>query len=167
MCVSNSLLTSAGEYLCNPRCERSSRSSCDGKETRKGAPKWGNRPLRADSCRGAMLLTLRKFWAAGTNQEDSCQWSTVQYTDQTLCGTTWKRWSWAEYELINMCCWPCRCHLWSLWSCTVRAAATEPKAQPSPGGMNPSPVDPGNRQGLLTCKKTSSLCDVWGREQEI
>lgn len=52
------LLTCAGEYLCSPGCERTSRSCCVGSVSKKEAPNWGNRPLRADSSGGAMLLAF-------------------------------------------------------------------------------------------------------------
>lgn len=100
------LLTWAGKYLCKPGFDRTSKSCWVGRDSRKGAPKWGSKPLRADSCGEAMALTFR-VWTAGINQDDS--WIKHRRTKlvRNFFGVEERRTVWA-------CCLRFGVHLWFL-----------------------------------------------------
>lgn len=68
-----------------------------------------------------------------------------QHTNGWTCFCLWFK------EVLFKVCLPCHSHLWTLLTCTERAVATEPDRELDPEGMNPGPVDPGNRPASPSC----------------
>lgn len=110
---------------------------------------WGQTALWETCC-----------WRSGSEQLVSTKRTAVHEkqlnrVSQTLCGT--------KQSMVDqsMCCLPCRWHWWNPWTCTEPAAARELRTQLSPEEMNPDPRGSSNMQGLLTCKKTLSVLDLF------
>lgn len=112
--------------------------------------------------RGQTALGEPWCWRSGSERLVSTRRTAVHKhsstVSQTSCGTAQKKPVIEDVSDLNkMWRLPCRWHWWTPWTCTEPAAAREPRTQLSPEEMNPAPLDPGNMQGLQTCKKTSSV----------